>query len=125
MVNSIYNGKLIMKTPLSLLKRIILLFSLCTLICGCETKTEKLNQIGSDAEAENKFLAVMGLGIIIPGTEGDTKDYIKKYGYKVIPGTSDTIKNPEHLKFINEAHKYAEKHNKNLILKLNKLFPKE
>jgi len=89
-----------------------------------ELKKLKIDNAVPDAKkaiAINDFrlLAVRGYTIEVPGIKESVSKIEKKFGIKIIEGTSDAFEGPEH-KYLNEiARKYAEQYNQTIINYLN------
>ena len=105
---------------------IFALLLLCFSLFGCEHQSiknlrwvDKANPI-SDAhyaieKHDNRFIAVTLEGIELPGIPvAQWEEIRKKYGIKIIEGTSDVIINTEHSRLIEAAILYAEQYNKEL-----------
>lgn len=67
-----------------------------------------------------RFIALMGIGIVIPGVSEYHEEY-SAYNYKVIKGTSDVIQSYEHGRLTTIANYYAGKYNRGLANYINKL----
>lgn len=106
------------------MKKIFLLccFVLFTVICFAQTNIDKLRWIEkanavvdaskSIGEKDFRFLGIAGYAITFPGIPQEKQDeLIRKFGYKIIEGTSDVVEGEEHLRLINLAESYAEAYN--------------
>ena len=94
-----------------------MIVSLLILIAGLKTYVSPTNNLGGRAENDVAhaivmhdlhFVAVAGFTIDIVGVpDGINNSLVKKHGYKLLPGISDTSDIRRNL----AAYKYAEKYN--------------
>ena len=69
-------------------------------------------------KGDNRFVGVMGVGMIVPGVPNYHQRYAARYGVQVIPGTSDIVESDAHWRFLQAATAYAERYNLALLKKL-------
>lgn len=66
-----------------------------------------------------RFIGVNGYTTIIPGTEDKDAKTIKKFGVRVIEGTSDFVENDDIRRLNTIGRKYATEYNRALLQKIN------
>jgi hypothetical protein len=76
----------------------------------------KIEDVATDAQRalaahDTRLLAVRGVAIEVPGAGDDVPSLEKKYGIKVISGTSDAIRSDEQRRLNDNARAYAKKYN--------------
>ena len=69
------------------------------------------------ATGDDRFVAVMGVGLMVPGVPDYHENYADR-GVRMIENTSDIIENEEHLRLQLVAGRYAEQYNQLLLARL-------
>lgn len=64
---------------------------------------------------DRRFVGVMGIGLLVPGTRYPNEPAIETHGVKLIPYTSDALSSDDDLAFNDVAHRYAESYNRLLL----------
>lgn len=85
-----------------------------------ETADPQYEAASAIQKNDNKFKAVMGFAVSLPGV--DEKTHLRAYkagNYNIIKGTSDGICSNRHLELNTKARQYAELYNKIILLKTN------
>jgi hypothetical protein len=67
------------------------------------------------AAGDTSFRGVQGYVIIIPGVDSSYRQYSRKYGVRVIPGTGDAYSTDAELELQSKAISYARKYNLALL----------
>jgi len=63
-----------------------------------------------------RLLAVLGYTWVLPGVKDERKFKLrKKYGIKIIEGTSDVLESEEHARLIKLARNYAYQYNREIL----------
>lgn len=111
------------------MKKTLFLIFLVTIMTGCATDVSSMSkaeqqlqwikdadpQLDASKALESGDFRLMGLAqrsVIIPGVPLDRmSQYELKCGVKIMEGVSDTVLNNEHLKLMQQAHKYALQYN--------------
>jgi len=67
-----------------------------------------------------RLFAVYGITIELPGVTDDSPETRKKFGYRIIEGTSDALKDVEERKLNDNARAYAASYNKEIMAEVAK-----
>lgn len=73
------------------------------------------------AQQDKRFIGIRSYALVIPGiTGGPSNEEVKRYGYRVVAGTTDALSAPWQSELQSRARSYAERYNRLLMEELKR-----